>query len=112
MAYAQVNDMWLPLAAANSTVGLMEVDASASSKVSLTVTTQVGIGTDDVRATISGSNDRASWFDLGATYQQIAPTGARTVSGEVKGYAWVRGVFTRFGGSGAVLISASINTGL
>lgn len=116
MAFEQANDYWL-IGTSGATTGLLVVDASGSSRVALTVTTQAvqPTGTPapgDVTAAIEGSNDRASWFLIATSPASVnvGVVGVATLTGEVKGYVAVRVLFTRFGGT-QTLISATINTG-
>lgn len=118
MANRQVNDVWLDklLPVLDSEAGLLEVDASGSSSVSATITTQVGTSTpSQITAKLQGSNDGATWFDLAGTTttENVAAIGVKTVTGSIQGYAWVRVRFKRHvTGTDTWLITAAINTGL
>lgn len=115
MASRQVNDLWIdPLLPTNGSIaGLLETDATGSSKASVSITTQAGGATGDILARLQGSNDAASWFDIVTTDVMVGAIGAKTVAGDVKGYAFVRLKLTRNVSTlTPTLISASINTGL
>ena len=118
MANRQVNDVWLNklLAVQDSEAGLLDVDASGSSKLCATITTQVGTATPGhITAQLQGSNDGATWFDLAGTTatENVGSIGVKTVTGSVEGYAWVRVRFKRHVTSADTwLITAAINTGL
>ena len=114
MAGRQVNDVWLNnlLPSVDSEAGLLDVDATGSSKVSVTITTQVGGSADDIKVRLQGSNDGASWFDTTSDVS-VGLVGTKDISGDVKGFAWVRARFKRtVSGTNTWLITAAINTGL
>lgn len=104
MASAHVNDVWITVSTA-----LMPLDAAGASKVSLSVTTQVGTtNASDLVARLEGSNDGGTWLLIGTAHDAGA-VGSQGFSADVGGFAMVRAFFVLT--SGTPLISASINTG-
>lgn len=107
MATAHVNDVFI-----GASTPLLQVDATAASKVSLSVTTQIAAATDaSLKVKLQGSNDQASWHTLGGDGEQnVGNAVTKPVLGTVDGFLWVRAFFTFTSGT-TPLISASINTG-
>ena len=114
MASANANDFIFD-ANVTETLTIFQLDASGGSRVSMSVTTQMGTATAaNLRAGIEGSNDGALWFPVSDTAagEDVAEVGAHSVLGQVNGFAFIRAFFKRDTGVTAkFLLSASINTG-
>jgi hypothetical protein len=115
MASANANDFIFD-ANVTEKLTIFHIDAAGASRVSMSVTTQLGTGTaGDLLAGVEGSNDGALWFDVTDTAGGVGVglLGAEGVLGSVDGFAFVRAFFQRASTTvtAKFLLSASINTG-